>query len=108
MATTSTSEDDFLRVLEEMNRLCGGEDEAELEAAKGKEGPSHHSSDIDGDEAVTSNNDLDDIFASSSSAPLIGDQLLSSASATSTAASNSLKRTASTSNLQQPQGASSR
>ena len=100
MAVTSTSEDDFLRVLEEMNRICGDDKEDENEAeAQAKEPRS--------EENVTNNNELDDIFAPSSSAPLIGDQLLSSAS-TAPTASCSLKRTASASNLQQPQGSASR
>ena len=111
MAVTSTSEDDFLRVLEEMNRLCGGEEgeadneghPTDLEAATVASGKEPRS-----EENVTNtsdNSELDDIFAPSSSAlPLIGDQLLSSAST----ASNSLKRTASVSNLHQPQGSASR
>ena len=113
MAVTSTSEDDFLRVLEEMNRLCGGEEgvadtesnPTDLEAASAGTRKEPRS-----EENVTNtsdNSELDDIFAPSSSAPLIGDQLLSSAPTASTA-SNSLKRTASVSNLQQPQGSASR
>ena len=101
----SASEDDFLRVLEEMNRLCGEEEdvptnnnnneqEEDLKLATAtavmQAGPASSAM------SATDGDPLDDIFAPSSSesggglsstlstAPLIGDQLLSSAASTST------------------------
>jgi len=73
--TSSVAEDDFMRVLDEMNRLCGGEEDEEQpqnDLATSPSPPSGGRSDpFEGIFAASSS-------GSSSSAPLIGDQLLSS------------------------------
>ena len=131
ISMASASEDDFLRVLEEMNRLCGEEDDnstnnnneveaddlklsavtstdqAESEAASTTMQPVSSAM-----SATDSSDPLEDIFetstesgatgslsTTSSTAPLIGDQLLSSVASTSTSGAKLGRRAASASNL---------
>lgn len=133
----SASEDDFLRVLEEMNRLCGegssdightvnnnnnevDVEEEDLKLSKALSPTTMQeptSSDLSVNQDDNVNDPLEDIFAPSSdsgtsslssgssrTAPLIGDQLLSSVASTSTP-TVSIKmgrRAASASNLNAP------
>ena len=144
----SASEDDFLRVLEEMNRLCGEEDSVQcnnlnstnnnnneeeedlkLSAATSMHHPQPTSSSAMS--SGSSNDPLEDIFAptlssegggdtcsgvgsgglsTSTTAPLIGDQLLSSVASNSTSPPVSTKmsrRAASASNLNASSASSS-